>query len=174
MRKLEVEDGQMMRIAIQNEIFRSEESRYDHRLHGVLLVAQGLTCRKVSEYLGQNPVTVQRWVRGFNSRGFAALQEGERPGRPSRIGELQWSQMEVDLRQAPRDLGYGQNLWDGKLLSHHLSAHYGVDLAVRQCQRIFRQMGFRLRKPRPLIAGGDREAQRRYKKTASSRSRRKR
>jgi transposase len=62
-------------------------------------------------------------------------------------------------------LGYGQNLWDGKLLSHHLSRSYGVNLGVRQCQRLFHQLGFRRRKPRPLIAKANREAQRRYKKT---------
>ena len=32
MRKLQIEDVEVMRIAIQQEIGRSEESRYDHRL----------------------------------------------------------------------------------------------------------------------------------------------
>jgi transposase len=41
---------------------------------------------------------------------------------------------------------------------------------VRQCQRLFRQMGFRLRKPRPLIAHADPAAQAAYKKTPSPRS----
>ena len=42
MRKLEIEDAEIMRVAIQLEIRRSGDSRYDHRLHGVLLVGQGL------------------------------------------------------------------------------------------------------------------------------------
>jgi hypothetical protein len=33
---------------MQGEIRRSEESRYDHRLHGVLLVAQGMSCPEVA------------------------------------------------------------------------------------------------------------------------------
>ena len=41
MRKLEVADREIMQIGVQQEVQRSEESRYDHRLHGVLLVAQG-------------------------------------------------------------------------------------------------------------------------------------
>ena len=41
MRKLQIEDAEVMRIAIQQEIERSEESRYDHRLHGLLLVTRG-------------------------------------------------------------------------------------------------------------------------------------
>ena len=73
-----------------------------------------------------------------------------------------------DLRGSPRQFGYGQNLWDGKLLSHHLSERYSVQLGVRQCQRLFRELGFRWRKPkpRPVIAQADPDAQRAYKKTA--------
>jgi len=173
MRKLEIADKEIMRLALQDEIARSDESRYDHRLHGVLLVSHGMSCPQVAHYLGEHPVTVQRWVSGFNAKGFAALYEGERTGRPRRMTESQWAQMQEDLRKSPREFGYGQNLWDGKMLAHHLAARCGVGLGVRQCQRIFRQLGFRRRKPRPLIAGADPEMQRRYKKTASSGSRRK-
>jgi transposase len=165
MRKLVVADSQMMQLAIRNEIARSPESRYDHRLHGVLLVSNGLTCRTVADYLGQDPVTVQRWVRRFNERGFAGLAEGERPGRPARLGERQWTGLQQALRRNPRDLGYAQNLWDGKLLSHHIARQYRVTLGARQCQRAFRRLGFRRRKPRPLIAKADPVAQARYKKT---------
>ena len=40
MRKLEISDTEVMSIAIRQEIARNDESRYDHRLHGVLPVAQ--------------------------------------------------------------------------------------------------------------------------------------
>jgi len=168
MRKLQIEDAQVMQIAVQQEILRSEESRYDHRLHGVLLVSRGMTCYEVADHLGQDPVTVQRWVHAFNQDGFAGLQEGQRPGRPTRLGPAQWTQLERVLRQSPRTLGYGQNLWDGKLLAHHLRVKCDLELGVRQCQRIFRQLGFRRRKPRPVIAQADPDAQARYKKTPPS------
>jgi len=165
MRKLQVSDAGIMQIAVQQEILRSEESRYDHRLHGVLLVSRGMNCYEVAEHLGQDAVTVQHWVHAFNAHGFAGLREGERTGRPSRLSPDQWSELERPLRQSPRTLGYGQNLWDGKLLAHHLRQQGELDLGVRQCQRIFRQLGFRRRKPRPLIAKADPEAQARYRKT---------
>lgn len=41
MRKLEIKDKEIMRLAVQQEILRSEVSRYDHRLHGILLVCLG-------------------------------------------------------------------------------------------------------------------------------------
>ena len=34
MRKLKVQDAEIMKIALQQEIVRTEEARYDHRLHG--------------------------------------------------------------------------------------------------------------------------------------------
>jgi transposase len=164
MRRLEIEDAALMRMAIQDEIVRSEESRYDHRLHGVLLVSSGLSCYEVAELFGQSPRTVHCWVKRFERSGFAGLQERERPGRPSTLDEKTLQAVDRDLRRDPRDLGYSQNLWDGKLLSHHLEQAYDVHLGVRQCQRLFRRLGFRRRKPRPLIAQADPEAQRAYKK----------
>jgi len=165
MKALQIADAEVMRIALQQEISRSDESRYDHRLHGVLLVGQGHSCYEVGGWFGEHPTTIERWVHRFEHRGFAGLREGEREGRPRRLDDKTWGKVEHDLRRHPRDLGYGQNLWDGKLLAYHLRERYATELGVRQCQRLFRSMGFRRRKPRPLIAQADPEAQEAFKKT---------
>lgn len=170
MHKLQIRDAAVMSEAIRQEITRSEESRYDHRLHGVLMVAQGMNCYEVGRWLGEHSTTVQRWVKSFEAEGFAGIREGERPGRPSRIAPGVLAKLERELRREPRSLGYEQTLWDGKLLSHHLQKRHGVKLKVRQCQRLFRQLGFRLRKPRPEIAQADPVRQRAFKKTASTRA----
>jgi transposase len=165
MKALEIAEAETMKIALHQEISRSDESRYDHRLHGVLLVCQGQSCYDVANWFGEHPSTIERWVHRFDERGFAGLREGQRDGRPRRLDDKTWEKLERDLRAHPRDIGYGQNLWDGKLLSHHLRQSYAIELGVRQCQRLFRSMGFRRRKPRPVIAQADPEAQRAFKKT---------
>ena len=63
------------------------------------------------------------------------------------------------LRKPPEDVGLTANLWDGKALCAFLSREFGVDLGVRQCQRLFKSLGFRLRNPRPQIAHADAELQ---------------
>jgi hypothetical protein len=45
MRKLAISDADVIALAIRQEIGRNEESRYDHRLHGVLLVENGMSAR---------------------------------------------------------------------------------------------------------------------------------
>jgi transposase len=166
MRQLKIEDVDIMRIAVQQEIQRSEESRYDHRLHGILLCCSGFSCYDVANMFDQSPRTVEYWVNRFEKSGFAGLQEIPRPGRPSLLDAAMREQLEEDLRKSPRAFGYTQNLWDGKLLSHHIEITFQMKLGVRQCQRVFRQLGFRRRKPRPVIAKADPEAQKAYKKTS--------
>jgi len=151
-------------MGLQDEIRRSHEARYDHRLHGVLLVAQGMTCPEVARALGDSPRTVQNWLRRFEEEGLAGLSEAERPGRPRTLTDAQRAQVGEALRSLPAVYGLGGNLWDGKTLSAFIAKRFGVELGVRQCQRLFRQLDFRLRKPRPVIAHADPEQQRAFKK----------
>jgi transposase len=166
MKPLTIAEAASAVIGLQQEIQRSEESRYDHRLHGVLLVAQGMTCPDVGRLLGDAPRTVEYWVRKFEKDGLAGLREGERPGRPGRLSAAQINEVNRVLRSIPSDAGMQVNLWDGKTLSAWIDKRYGFRLGVRQCQRLFRQLGFRLRKPRPLIAKANPSLQQAHKKNS--------
>jgi len=168
MKPLQIANSPAIILGLQDEIRRSDESRYDHRLHGVLLVAQGMTCPEVGRLLGDAPRSVEYWVRRFEKEGLAGLLEGERPGRPRRLSEKQMEAVDRILRRSPREAGLSGNIWDGKTLSAWLEQKYDLHLGVRQCQRIFRQLGFRLRKPRPALAHADPELQAAHKKNFRS------
>ena len=165
MKRLEVADASQIILALHDEIRRSEDARYDHRLHAVLLVAQGISCSKVSHLLGDSLRSVQNWVNRFERSGFAGLREGERPGRPSKLTDAQLADIADALRATPEEHGLTGYLWDGKTLSTFILEEFDVELSVRQCQRLFRQLGFRYRKPRPMIAGADPELRASFKKT---------
>ncbi len=166
MKALRIADSATVVLGLQDEIRRSEESRYDHRLHGVLLVAQGLTCPEVAALLGDAPRSVEYWVRRFEEAGLAGLQEGQRPGPPRRLSPKQLVAIDAVLRKVPSEVGVAGNLWDGKTLAAWIERHYGARLGVRQCQRVFRQLGFRLRKPRPMVAQADPQRQKAHKKNS--------
>jgi transposase len=165
MKPLTISDQENMIMAIQDEIRRNDASRYDHRLHGVLLVAQGMTCPRVARLLGDSHHTVVNWVRRFETDGLAGLTEGQRPGRPSSLNDQQMAKVEAALRANPKTFGLATAMWDGPTLSEFLGRELGVKLKVRQCQRLFRQLGFRLRKPRPQVAKADPLLQAAHKKT---------
>jgi transposase len=166
MKKLTISDAPTIVLGLQDEIRRSEESRYDHRLHGVLLVAQGMSCPEVSHLLGDSQRAIEYWVNRFEEGGLAGLVEGERSGRPRRLSDIQLAEINSVLRQTPESVGISSGIWDGKGLAAFIEMRYGVILGVRQCQYLFNFFDFRRRKPRPVIARANPELQEAYKKTS--------
>ena len=167
MEKLIFDDLEVVKVALQQEISRSPESRYDHRLHGLLLLCQGMSTYEAGNLLGHSPRTIQYWFHRFQEEGLMGLIDAEGRGRRSALSPRQQKQLEADLRKPPTILGYTQGQWDGVLLSHHLGQEFGLKMGVRQCQRLFHHLGFRRRKPRGMIAGANPEDQETYKKTSS-------
>lgn len=163
MKALKISDPDII-LAFQDEIRRSDEARYDHRLHSILLIAQGMKCPEVSQKLGDSVRAVQYWVHRFEEEGFAGLADADHAGRPKRLNRNQLREIDAILRKSPTETGLQGNLWDGKTLSSFIKKKYNISIGVRQCQRLFRQLGFRLRKPRPLIAHADPSKQKEFKK----------
>ncbi len=172
MRRLTVINAPSMVNLLQSEIHRNDESRYDHRLHGVLLVALGYSCSESAKILGHTVTTIENWVNRFNKGGFNSLKDEPHTGRRPALSEVQMNEIRKDIAEDPKKFGYEQNLWDGKLLSHHILFRYGVTLSVRQCQRLFHKLEFRQRKPRPISSKVDKAKQESFKKNRSEDSKR--
>jgi len=141
---------EVVKKSIVAEIKSSGDAAYVRRLHALLDVCDGLSCKKAALRAGRTARCVELWVNRFNVLGFEGLKYDPRPGRTPRVTGKLLGEVAVDLRTTPRAFGYSQNLWDSKLLSHHLKEWYQVRLGVRQCLRIIHRLGFRLRAPRPV------------------------
>ena len=167
MRKIKITDAEIFISAIKDEISRRPEGRYFHRLHVVLHVLQGTSTYKASSLYGDSPRTIQYWIQRLISRGLAGLWDKERPGRPSQLSQSDHKKLRKEIRRSPRELGYEQNIWDGPLLSYHLKRRYSVKLGIRQCQRLFHQLGFTLQRPRAKAQEADPIAQEEFKKNST-------
>jgi len=168
MKRISIPDAEAFVAAIQDEISRTRESRYFHRLDVILYVLQGASPYDAARLFGHSPRTIEYWVQRLLSKGLAGLWEGDRTGRPGRlsVGDLQ--KLGSEIRRSPRELGYDQNLWDGVLLSHHLAKEYSVSLSVRQCQRLFHRLGFSLQRPRRQPSEANFDLQDAFKKTTTN------
>jgi transposase len=167
-RRTSIPDAEIFKAAIQDEISRTPEGRYFHRLHAVLQVLDGSSAHDTGRLYGDSPRAIEYWVQRLTSKGLSGLLDGEHPGRPARISATELAKLRKDIRRSPRELGYNQNLWDGLLLSHHLNQKYSISLSVRQCQRLFHQLGFSLQRPRRKASETDASQQEAFKKTTTS------
>ena len=168
MRRIAIPDAETFIAAIQDEISRTRQVRYFHRLHVVLYVLGGASSYEAARLYGDSSRAIEYWVHRLLTQGLAGLCEGGRPGRPPRLSHSDQENLRNELRRSPRELGYDQNLWDGVLLSHHLGKHYGVSLSVRQCQRLFHNLGFTLQRPRRQPREADPLQQEAFKKTSTN------
>ena len=168
MKRLKVPDVETFIAAIQDEISRTGEGRYYHRLHVVLHALKGTSCYEAARIYGHSPRSVYNWIHRLITRGLAGLREGEHPGRPRKLSPLQQEQLRKHLLLSPREFAYDQNIWDGPLLSYHLEKYFLVHLRVRQCQNLFHRLGFTLQRSRRKGANADPEEQEVFKKNSKS------
>ena len=167
MRKLVIADADVRRMAIQQEIARSDESRYDHRLHGLLLVPGGHRGQQVAALFGEDRRTVQRWVHRFETHGLRGLREGARSGRPATLNTKQGAALGRDVRREPQKFGHAGHLWDGTLLAAHLRLRYGGALGGANAPESSATWDFGCASPDPKSPSPTRSRARRLKKTAS-------
>jgi len=168
MKKIKIPGVETFIAAIQDEISRTPEGRYYHRLHVVLHALKTGSCYEAAKIYEHSPHSVYNWIHRLTTKGLAGLWEGKRPGRPSRLSSSQEQKLRKDLLLSPRKFDYGQNIWDGPLLSHHLEKRFGVHLRVRQCQNLFYRLGFTLQRPRRQGAKFDPEQQETFKKNSKN------
>ncbi|MDE0658813.1 MAG: helix-turn-helix domain-containing protein [Gammaproteobacteria bacterium] len=130
-----------LRDMLRREVRRSAASRYEHRLHGLLLMASGLGPTQVAELFGEDPRTLRRWANTLEDQGLPGLRDSSRPGRPPSLDAHKRTELRHDLDAPPSAFGLSGDTWNGKLLASHLRESYGTNLGVRQCQRLLRRIG---------------------------------
>ena len=139
MKRLKVLDKEKIIAVIQDEISCSPKARYYHRLHVVLYALKTGSCYKAASVYGHSHQSVYNWLHRFKANGLPGLQKSARQGRSLKLSEMQEVLVRMDLAHSPKELGYDQDVWTGKLLSHRLKNEYHVFLLTRQCQNILRK-----------------------------------
>ena len=111
MKRLEISDLETFIAAIEDEICRTAERRYYHRLHVVLHALKTGNCYEAARIYNHAPHSVYNWIHRLTTYGLAGLLEAERPGRPKRLSPSQKERLSKDLLLSPREFGYDQNVW---------------------------------------------------------------
>jgi hypothetical protein len=118
-------------------------------------------------FSGTRPGQSNTGFTGLFLTGSPGYGKANEQGVRVRLSASELQKLGNEIQRSPRELGYDQNLWDGVLLSHHLAKDYSVSFSVRQCQRLFHQLGFSLQRPRRQASEADPLQQEAFKKTST-------
>ena len=168
MQRLIIQNSENIKVEIQKYFSKSDEARFIHRLHGIILLLENPanTPQMVSELFGQCHTTLTNWVNKLNETGnIESLRSVKNTGRPPKLTTEQKEGIKKILQEDPKQAGIVANIWDGKSLSYYINKRYGVVLKTRACQNLFKELGFRLKRARPVVANGDEVKKEAFKKT---------
>ena len=158
MQILELKLPEELKAKIQKYFRKNEEARFVHRLHGILMKIDNKenACETIAKLFGQSSRTISNWINKVNESGdIEVLRDKLKPGRSSKLNNEQLFKIKEVLQKPPELSDVSANIWDGKSLSFYIEKEFKVQLGVRQCQRLFRKLGFSLKKARSVVAKGD-------------------
>jgi transposase len=144
----------------------SSDAKYILRVAMVnFMLAKTATAEELSTLSGIPRRTLTSWVQKVDENGFESLRAIKQPGRSSRLSEDQMAIIKDAIEADPEDSGY--RVWDGTTLSDFIKEQFGIDLGVRQCQRLFHSLGFSKIRPQkyPSLEEQNEEAREDFKKT---------
>jgi transposase len=169
MQKLTIREPKKIEHQINQLINNDPESKFIYRLCSLKMFINDSSCsaEKLGDIMRASPRTIANWIHSINATGqIDVLRDKEKPGRNSRLTDQQLLDIQGAIQQHPTSVGLDANLWDGKSLSHFIKKEYGIRLQVRQCQRVFKKLGFTLKRGRTMVANGDPDKKSVFKKTA--------
>ena len=142
-----------------------DDTRYYFRVFSVNFVLNGMSAANVAEIAGVSRSTVSDWVKAVDEQGFEALKSVKPSGRPSKLSVKQKSEIDDVIQKEPSEFGY--KVWDGPTLSAYIKEKYDIKLGVRQCQRLFHELGYSKIRPQVFPSKGyeDTETRNVFKKT---------
>ena len=142
----------------------TDEARFHFKDFAVNMVLSGCPVSQISTRAGVSKVAVAGWVKTVDEQGFDALRSKQRSGRPPKLSAEQCAAIDSALQSDPKDFGF--KVWDGPSLSSYISNSFGVQISVRQCQRLFHDLGYSRIRPQPYPSKGyeDSEEREEFKK----------
>lgn len=133
---------------------QSKDKKYIRKVTLVnMMLEREMTAEKISELSGVTRRPLSRWVKIVDEEGFESLREKAKPGRSSRLSKEQKEEIKNVLINPPKESGYYK--WDGISLSDYIKKRYAIDLSVRQCQRLFHELGFSRIRPQIYPSSGE-------------------
>ena len=152
MKRLVLNNQEVIKDRILQYFQSTDDLKLSYRLHCILMLIEdkSLSCEDVAQMHNTTPQTIARWIHAFNETNgdIQILKDKEKSGRTSRLTDSQLNIISDVLRDNPLKHGINAQKWEGQTLSDLLKRKFNLDLKVRQCQRIMKNMGFANKKGR--------------------------
>jgi transposase len=171
MQRLIITNPKRIETQINQFLHNDPESKFIFRLCSLRMFMKDITqtTESLGKILNVSPRTISNWIKWINAEGnIDILRDAPKSGRSNTLSENEMEHLKEQIQKHPSACGLDSNLWDGKTLSHYIKKQLGKQLQVRQCQRLFKKLGFSLKRGRTVVANGDPTKKKAFKKTSAT------
>lgn len=121
------------------------------RLMVAIAYKQNQSPAEIEETFGISEKNVYLWLDRFEQRGIeGALYDESKPGRPAKLTDEEFNELEAVLHESPVEAGYdGIQAWSPKFVQHWLKSQFDVKYTLRHIRRLMDDLGLSWRTARP-------------------------
>lgn len=136
--------------------------RVSTRVRAVLLNNEKKTSGEISSILNVSRSRVSEWLRIYANQGVEGLMEGQRPGRPSRLTDLQKILLCDIVDSGPIAYGLTSGVWTSKLISEVIEDEFKIQYHPSHVWKLLQDFGFSVQSPKRLLAKADDEKRQKW------------
>ena len=124
------------------------DPRVCRRALAILLLAEGESVLGVARWFRTAAHRVRAWRDRYRARGREGLADGQRSGRPPKLGPADLALLDEALKRGPQAYGWPVTTWSVRDLREVLRRERGVEASVYTVHRAVRGLGYRYGRPR--------------------------
>ena len=137
MNKLENVDSDALRVALAD----AESAKTAKRLMTALAYRDGTPVDTLSERYGIPKSTIYYWLDRFEERSIEdAIEDEDRPGRPSKLDDSERDRLERAVEQPPAEHGLDGGEWTPEALQSFIEREFDVDYSLGHVRRLLREL----------------------------------
>jgi transposase len=152
MKRIKILNKQLIKTSLDSYLNQSAELRFVQRLQVIsfLIENDDASCITAGKTFNVSPKAVQNWVNRINKTDdIQSLRDQPGQGRKSRLTKQQLAQIEIAVKDNPEKVGMKGKQWNGTVLAEYINKQLGVELQLRQCQRMLQKLGVSSQSGRP-------------------------
>jgi len=143
LRPVTEEEARALRVLARSQ---TTEARVRDRARVCWLSHGGRRVSQIVAEVGLSDWTVRKWLKRFNRRGLAGLQDKQRAGRPPTYSPAEVGEVVAARLTAPDELGLPFGSWTLDRLAAYLAEERGIAMKRSRIGEILVAEGLRWRK----------------------------
>lgn len=152
MKKIEIDNSDIITAKAKKYLNKDAESRFLQRVQVIQYLAENKdqSCIDAGKLFNVSAKAVLKWIKKVNETSdLECLREKAGRGRKTRLTKVQLAQIEKAVKDNPEKVGIKAKEWNGSLLAEYITQQLGVELQLRQCQRMMQRLGVSSQSGRP-------------------------